>query len=225
MARAFRCPAPPTVAADRSRHYSNLPSSSCSDPPMVDLEATYQQISRPWPHDQLAALYRAANRHGRSTVKAGRDAAFGRPVSLLATATPSCASLSVAIHVLHVLPSTESVGVAEQLLARAERDAADVLRCCRAVLELDGRNHDYGVDEWLPVAYDIAAPLLEHARLDREPPSVVEYVQDAIGWLARAIISLDQDSADTPATLSDAIGRLLVVCAFANAARDRRADD
>ena len=142
---------------------------------MVDLETTYQQISRPWSHDQLATLYRAANRHGRSTTKAGRDAAFGRPVSLLATAT--------------------------------------------------GRNHDYGVDEWLPVAYDIAAPLLEHARLDREPPSVVEYAQDAIGWLARAIISLDQDSPDTPATLSDAIGRLLVVCAFANAARDRRADD
>jgi hypothetical protein len=108
--------------------------------------------------------------------------------------------------------------------AMIERDAADVLRCCRAALELDGQNHDYGVYEWLPVAYHIAAPLLEHARLDREPPSVVEHVQDAIGWLARAIVNLDQDSADTSAALSDAIGRLLVVCAFANAAGDRRGD-
>jgi hypothetical protein len=192
---------------------------------MVDLPTTYQQIARPWSRDQLAALYRAANRHGRSTVKAGRDAAFGRPVSLLATATPSCASLSVAIHVLHVLPSTEHVALADQLLATSKRDAADVLRCCRAALELDGRNHDYVVDEWLPVAYDIAAPLLEAARLEREPPSLVEHVQDAVGWLARATINLDQDSADSPAALSDAIGRLLVVCAFANAARDRQADD
>ena len=188
---------------------------------MVDLETTYQQISRPWSHEQLATLYRAANRHGRTTVKAGRDAAIRRPLSLLATATPPCASLSVAIHVLHVLPSSERVGVAEQLLAIAERDAADVLHCCRAALELDGQNHDYGVDEWLPVAYDIAAPLLEEARLDREPPSVVEHVQDAVGWLARAIINLDQDSADTPAALSDAVASLLVVSAFATVARYR----
>jgi hypothetical protein len=41
-------------------------------------------------------------------------------------------------------------------------------------------------------------PLLEDARLDREPPSVIK---------------------------SDAIGRLLVVCAFANAARDWVAGD
>ena len=45
------------------------------------------------------------------------------------------------------------------------------LPCPRATggLELDGRTHDYTADEWLPVVYDVAAPLRESARLDRDP--------------------------------------------------------
>jgi hypothetical protein len=38
--------------------------------------------------------------------------------------------------------------------------------------------------------------------------------------LASAVINLDQDSAETPAALADALGRLLIVCVFADAARD-----
>jgi hypothetical protein len=56
--------------------------------------------------------------------------------------------------------------------------------------------------------------------LDREPPSVVQHAQEAVHWLASAVINLDQDSAETPAALADALGRLLIVCVFADAARD-----
>ena len=87
--------------------------------------------------------------------------------------------------------------------------------------ELDGLTHEYTADEWRPVVYDIAAPLLESARLNREPPSLVQHTQEAVHWLASAVISLDQDSAETPAALADALGRLLTVCVFADAARHR----
>ena len=55
----------------------------------------------------------------------------------------------------------------------------------------------------------------------REPPSLVQHTHEAVHWLASAVINLDQDSAETPAALADALGRLLTVCVFADAARDR----
>ena len=48
----------------------------------------------------------------------------------------------------------------------------------------------------------------------------VLHAQEAVHWLAGAVINLDQDSAETPATLADALGRLLIVCLFVDAARD-----
>jgi hypothetical protein len=94
-----------------------------------------------------------------------------------------------------------------------------VLHRCHRALELDGRAHDYTADEWLPAVYDIARRLLEEASLHREPPSVVEHVQEAVRWLARAIINLDQDAPDASAAIVDGLGLLLSLCVFADVAR------
>ena len=126
----------------------------------------------------------------------------------------------MAIHVLRALPTSARGELANQLVDTAGKNAADVLHRVHLALELDGRAHDYAAHEWLPVVYDVATPLLESARLDREPPSVVQHAQEAVHWLASAVINLDQDSAETPAVLADALGRLLIVWVFADAARD-----
>jgi hypothetical protein len=127
------------------------------------------------------------------------------------------------------LPSTSSTScrrpprgeLAQQLLDTIDNNAAAALHRCHRALELDGQAHDYTADEWLPAVYDIAAPLLQQARLHREPPSVVEHVQEAVRWLADAIINLDHDAPDTPAAVADGLGRLLALCVFADVARSR----
>jgi hypothetical protein len=186
---------------------------------MIDLGATYSRLAGPWSHEQLAAHYREANRRGEQAVEDVQEVP-DRPISVLATGIPASASLSVAIHVLHVLPTSAPGELAQQLVDTAEKNAADVLHRCHLALELDGRAHEYAADEWLPVVYDAATALLESARCDREPPSVVQHAQEAVHWLASAVINLDQGSAETPAALADALGRLLIVCVFADAARD-----
>ena len=85
----------------------------------------------------------------------------------------------MAIHLLHVLPTTSDPGLAEQLL-----HGAVVLYRLHRALELDGRAHDYTADEWMPAVYDDATSVLGAARLDREPPSLVEHAQDAVSWLS-----------------------------------------
>ena len=187
---------------------------------MLSLDATYSRLAGPWSHEQLAAHYREANRRGEHALQDVQEVP-DRPISLLATGIPASASFSVAIHVLHVLPTSARVELAQQLVDTAGKNAADVLHRCHLALELDGRAHDYAAEEWLPVIYDVAAPLLESARLHREPPSVVQHAQEAVHWLASAVINLDKDSPETPAALADALGRLLIVCVFADAARDR----
>jgi hypothetical protein len=187
--------------------------------PMIDLNSAYQQLARPWSHEQLAAHYGKAKRRG--TGAAGHDEhALGGPIALLAASIPRASSLNVAVHVLHVLPSTTGGSLAPQLLNTIDDNATAVLNLCHRALELDGRAHNYTAEEWLPAVYDIAAELLQGAGVHQEPPSVVEHAQDAVRWLSRAIISLDQDSPDTPAAITDALGCLLAVCAFANAARE-----
>ena len=99
-----------------------------------------------------------------------------------------------------------------------------VLHRCHQALELDGRAHDYTADEWLPAVYDIAASLLEAARPDREPPSLVEHVQEAVSWLSRAIIDLDQDARDAAAAIADCLGRILALYVFADVARHATAE-
>jgi hypothetical protein len=121
---------------------------------------------------------------------------------------------------LHALPKSAGGRLPDQLLDTAERNVADALHRSHRALELDGAAHHYNVDEWLPTVYDIARPLLESARPDSEPPTVVRETQEAISWLSRALIELDEDSSEVPSALAGALARLLTVRLFADAARD-----
>jgi hypothetical protein len=66
--------------------------------------------------------------------------------------------------------------------------------------------------------YDIAGPILQSARLDKTPPSLVEITQEAISWLSRATAELDQNSEQAPTSLSEALARLLAVWTFTDIA-------
>jgi hypothetical protein len=188
---------------------------------MLDLGTTYDQLARPWSHEQLAAHYRQATTRGERIPGRDRDDEIRGPIALLASSIPQCASLSVAVHVLHVLPSPPRGELAQQLLDTIDNNATAALHLCHRALELDGRAHDHTADEWLPTIYDITAPLLEDARLHREPPSIVEHAQEAVRWLASAIINLDQDAPDTPAAIADGLGRLLALRVFADVTHSR----
>ena len=144
---------------------------------------------------------------------------------MLASAVPACATLSVAIHVLHVLPATQRLRARRAVARATRRNAAQwSSHRCHQALELDGRAHDYTADQWLPAVYDIAASLLEAARPDREPPSLVEHVQEAVSWLSRAIVDLDQDARDAAAAIADCLGRILALYVFADVARQATAE-
>jgi len=186
---------------------------------MTELSAAYEQLARPWTHEQLADHYREANRQGQSQLECDQDHLIRRPIAMLASAVPACAALSVAIHVIHVLPNPADPGLLDQLLGTAEKNAAVALHRCHQALELDGQAHDYSADEWLPAVYDIAESLLETARLNHEPPSLVEQAQEAVRWLSRAIIELDHDAHDAAAAIADALGRILALHVFAEVAR------
>ena len=58
------------------------------------------------------------------------------------------------------------------------------------------------------------------ARLNRDPPSFVELAQEAVRWLSRAIVELDEDSPDAAAALVDGLGRMLALHVFAEVARE-----
>jgi hypothetical protein len=188
---------------------------------VIDLSQTYRHLSRPWTDDELSVRYAAANRRGEELLGEMPDAAPDRPIALLATAIPSAATLSVAIHLLHALLSGGDDKLAGELLDTAETNAADALHRCHRALELDGLTHSYTADEWLPVIHDITRPLLESSRLDAEPPSLVRHAQEALRWLSTSIACLDEDSRETSAALADTLARLMVMCVFADAARTR----
>ncbi len=178
---------------------------------MIDLYDTYRRLAGPWTHEQLAAHYHSAHRHGERTAN---DAEPARPIRLLATAIPPSATVSTAIHTLHALPQAVDRELPKQLLEIAHRNVADALHRCHRALELDSTDHGYSVDEWLPTVYDIAGQSLESARLETEPPSLVQATQEAIGWLSRAIAELDESSEEAPTSLAETLARLLVVWTF-----------
>ena len=185
---------------------------------MSDLTAAYDRLARGWTHEELADHYRDAKRRGKQRPECDLDHLIRRPIGMLASAVPACASLNVAIDVIHVLPATGALPLRDELLRNAENNSALALYRCHQALELDGQAHDYSAEQWLPAVYDIAAPLLETARLTREPPSLVEQAQDAVRWLSRAIVDLDQDSLDAAAAIADALGRVLALHIFADVA-------
>ena len=190
---------------------------------MSHLTAAYDRLARGWTHEELAARYRDAQRRGEQLPECDQDHLIRRPIAMLAGAVPTCASLSVAIHVIHVLPATGALALTDQLLRNAENNSAVALHRCHQALELDGQAHDYSADEWLPAVYDIAAPLLEAARLDCEPPSLVEHAQEAVRWLSRAIVELDRETPEAASAIADALARILTLCVFADIARGPKA--
>jgi hypothetical protein len=183
---------------------------------VIDLSQTYRAVGRPWTHGDLAASYTAANRRGEQLLS--ETELPERPIGLLASAIPSAATLGVAIHLVHALPDDTQAKLSDELLATAAINAADALRRCHRALELDGQAHGYTADEWLPVVYDAAAPLLESSQLERDPPSLVQHSQEVVRWLSRSIACVDEDSRETTEALADTLARLLVVCVFADAA-------
>jgi hypothetical protein len=187
---------------------------------MSDLDDIYGRLTTPRTQQDLADDYRAALRHGDRLP--GRGAEPARPIPLLAAAIPPSATLNTAIHTLHTLPKDVEGELPGQLLQIAQRNVVAALGCCQRALELDGADHDYQAEEWLPTVYDIAGPLLRSARLDIEPPTLVQVAQEAISWLSRAIAELDEDSEEAPTSLAEMLARLLAVWTFTDVAlRDR----
>jgi hypothetical protein len=185
---------------------------------VIDLSQTYRDVGRPWTHDDLAISYAAANRRGGRLLSAAPEILRERPIGLLASAIPSAATLSVAIHLVHALPDGPREKLAEELLGTAATNAADALHRCHMALELDGCAHGYSPTDWMPVIYDAAASLLESSQPDQEPPSVVRHSQEAVRWLSRSIACVDEDSPETTESLADTLARLLVVYVFAEVA-------
>lgn len=181
---------------------------------MTDLSATYDRLARAWTHDELAAHYHQAKRRGGALSQCDQDQLIRRPIAILAAAVPACSTASVAIHVVHLVPATQEAQLVDQLFETAANSSALALHRCHRGLELDGRDHDYSPGAWLPCVYDIAAPLLESARADLEPPSAVLHVQHAVQWLSSAIVQLDEGSPDASATIAEVLARLLVIFAF-----------
>jgi len=90
---------------------------------MTDLSATYDRLARRWTHEQLADHYHQAKRHGEELPECDQDHLIRRPIAILAAAVPACATLSVAIHVIHVMPADGDPGVVHQLFDNARRAA------------------------------------------------------------------------------------------------------
>jgi hypothetical protein len=186
---------------------------------MSDLGEIYTRLAHTWPQEELAARYRAAEGSGARVVKRGRRG-VDRALQMVASALPATATLGVAVYVLHLLRGGAKGDLAQGLVESANRNAASALHHCHRALELDGAAHGYTAEEWIPKICDAAARLLNSARLDQEPPTVVRGAQDAISWLSRALIELDKESAEAANTLSEALGRLLAVWVFAQTAGD-----
>jgi hypothetical protein len=110
---------------------------------MSDLTLAYQQLARGWTHEQLASRYHVARRRGEQLPECEQDHLIRRPIAMLASAVPACASLTVAIHVIHVLPPNGPLALREQLLRNAQNNSAVALHRCHRALELDGHAHHY----------------------------------------------------------------------------------
>ena len=184
---------------------------------MNDLDDIYRMLAAPRTQRGLADDYRTALRQGRS-VAAGSALELARPIPLLASAIPPSATVNTAIHTLHALPNDVEGELPEQLLGIAHRNGADAVGRCHRALELDGADHGYDAEEWLPTVYDIARALLQSARLDTEPPTLVEVMQEAISWLSRATAGLDERSEEAPTSLAETLARLLATSTFTDVA-------
>jgi hypothetical protein len=146
-----------------------------------DLDDIYRRLAISRTQQELPDVYCTALRQGERLP--GLGAELARPIPLLASAIPAAATANTAIHTLHALPTGVEGGLPGQLLEIAQRNVHDVLGYCQRALELDGDDHDYHAEEWLPTVYEIAGPLLKSARLDTEPPTLDPMEGDVrLGW-------------------------------------------
>jgi hypothetical protein len=181
-----------------------------------DLDDIYRRLAIPRTQQKLADVYRAALRQGERLP--GPDAELARPIPLLAAAVPPSATVNTAIHTLHALPKNVEGDLPGQLLEIAKQNGVDALGCCHRALELDGADHGYHAEEWLPTVYEIAGALVQSARPETDPPTLVQVTQETISWLARAIAEFDHRSEEAPTSLAEALARLLAVWTFTDVA-------
>jgi hypothetical protein len=163
-----------------------------------DLDDIYGRLAIPRTQQDLADGYRTALRRDASSAASSAPEPAARPIPLLAAAIPPCATLNTAIHTLPALPKNVEAGLSGQLLEITQRNVVDALGCCQRALELDGADRGYHAEEWLPTVCDIAGPLLQSARRETEPPTLVQVTQEAISWLSRAIAEFEQRQSLVP---------------------------
>lgn len=84
---------------------------------MIDLASPYQKLPQRWTPDRLAARYQEAYDRGQRALETGQAT---RAIALVATAIPPVANLNVALHVLHVMPSSVERQPTQQLLQTGE---------------------------------------------------------------------------------------------------------
>ena len=100
----------------------------------------------------------------------------------------------------------------------------------KAVEPEDGRAADrpaqfrYGAVFLLTLAVVVLVIAAPSACLSHEPPSLVELAQDAVRWLSRSIIELDQDAPDAAAAIVDGLGRILALHVFTQVARGPKSE-
>ena len=201
-----------TRPACRSRH--------AADQRVIDLEDTYRRLAHPWSTDQLAAHYGDADERGAQ----GLSREPRRPHSTNRAPRnrdpPRRDPERRDPHASRTSSRAREAPLGPELVDTAEKNAADALRRCHRALELDGAARGYTTDEFLPIVYDTAGVLLESADPTRSHQRSCVQTQEAISWLSRAVVELDQDSAEASTALTDTLARLFTVWVFAEAAGD-----
>src|ERR1700722_17749962 len=138
---------------------------------MVDLPVAYRSVaSRQWPHDRLAGHDLAARQRSISDLPAGRVAPADHPIVFVADAMPRLTSLTVAAHLLHVLPPSEpSRDASKQLLQTVDTASAGSLHRVHLALAAAEDQHSNDPDGWEPLIYDETAQLLNGAESTAAP--------------------------------------------------------
>lgn len=192
-------------------------------PIMSERPTIYQLLARPWTATELDGRLIAASTRGIHDLDAHEH--FARPIACLATAIPRLISLAVATHAIQLATSDSGPTLLpEPIIDTIERTSSGALHRCQLALDLDAAAAGYEPEEFVATARDLAAELLERLAPSPESRSVAAHAQEAGRWTAIAIDLLDRDDhAAFAEAAADCLGRLLVLCVFADAAAGRLA--
>ena len=188
---------------------------------MVDLPAAYRSVaSRQWPHDRLAGHDLAARQRGISDLPVGPVAPADHPIVFVAAAMPRLTSLTVAAHLLHVLPPSEpSRDASKELLQAVDAASAGSLHRVHLALAAAEYQHSNDPAGWEPLIYDETAQLLHGLESTAAP--LIAYSEHAGQLAASAIQALDLDNPSAQETLADCLARLLAICVLVDVVVDR----